>query len=367
MPAPSRFFVIACALSSALLLSGCQKEESTDARPEIIRPVKLAAIGHQSVSIRYFPAEFIASQETDLAFRVSGELQQLPVTEGEKVRQGQVLAALDDQDFLLNVKQRQTAYDLAKLQHQRISAMVKQRAATQAQLDEVQTSMEQAETALQQARNQLAYSVIKAPYDGVIAKVYADNFEFVSATAPIVKLENAETIDVRFQVPEDLIARIRKDSTTYLPQVTVESLPGVVFDARYKEHSTNPDPSTKGYDVILTMPRPNPDSVTLLPGMTAEVKVNVNELLGDPSFWLVPVEAVFMDEAKPVSSEERSVWVYNPDDHRLSKREVTIGELEGDMIQVTSGLQEGEQIVAAGVHALKAGMEVRPWVKERGL
>jgi len=367
MPATSRSFVITCTLLSSLLLTGCQKEETVEESAEVIRPVKLSTIGHQSVNIRYFPAEFVASQETDLAFRVSGELQKLPVSEGVKVSKGQVLAALDDQDFLLNVKQRQTAYDLARLQHQRSSTMVKQKAATQSQLDEVKTSMEQAETALQQAKNQLAYSVIKAPYEGVIAKVYADNYEFVSATAPIVKLENSETIDISFQVPEDLIARIRKDNTSYLPQVAVESVPGKFFEARYKEHSTNPDPSTKGYDVILTMPRPDPDLVTLLPGMTAEVKVNVNEMLGNPAYWLVPVEAVFMDESEPVDSENRSVWVYNSDTHRLSKRAVTIGELQGDTLQVTSGLNEGEQIVAAGVHAIKEGMEVRPWVKERGL
>ncbi len=367
MPAQSRLFVIACALTSTLLLTGCQEEEINAEVKDVIRPVKLASIGHQSVSVRYFPAEFVASQETDLAFRVSGELEQLPVTEGETVVKGQVLAALDDQDFLLNVKQRQTAYDLARLQYERIRAMVVQKAATQAQLDEVKTSMDQAETALEQAQNQLAYSKIKAPYDGVIARVYADNYEFVSARAPIVKLENAETIDVRFQVPEDLVARIRKDNTSYLPKVVVESVPGKVFEARYKEHSTNPDPSTKGYDVILTMPRPDPDSVTLLPGMTAEVQVNVNEMLGDPAFWLVPVEAVFMDESKPVDGEERSVWVYNPENHLISKRAVTIGELQGNMIQVTSGLSEGEQIVAAGAHAIKDGMEVRPWVKERGL
>lgn len=367
MPAPSRLFVIACALTSTLMLSGCQKEDKTDVAADIIRPVKLTTIGHQSVSIRYFPAEFVASQETDLAFRVSGELAQLPVTEGESVRKGQVLAQLDEQDFLLNVQQRQTAYDLARLQHERIQTMVAQKAATRAQLDEVATSLKQAETALQQAKNQLAYSKISAPYDGVIAKVYADNYEFVSATAPIVKLESAGTIDVRFQVPEDLISRIRKDNTDYLPQVMAESAPGKVFKARYKEHSTNPDPSTKGYDVTLTMPRPDPASVTLFPGMTAEVKVNINEMLGDPAFWLVPVEAVFMDEAMPVDSAERSVWVYNPDDHRLVKRRVTLGELEGTSVQVTSGLNAGEQIVAAGVHAVKAGMEVRPWVKERGL
>ncbi|MFG1490000.1 biotin/lipoyl-binding protein, partial [Oceanospirillum sp. HFRX-1_2] len=104
-------------------------EEAAKASAEVIRPVKLTTIGHQSVNIRYFPAEFVASQETDLAFRVSGELNKLPVSEGVMVKKGQVLAALDDQDFVLNVKQRQTAYNLAKLQHQRISEMVKQKAA----------------------------------------------------------------------------------------------------------------------------------------------------------------------------------------------------------------------------------------------
>lgn len=367
MFAPSRSLVIASALTSCLLLSGCQKEEDTQVTADVIRPVKLAKIGDQSVSIRYFPAEFVASQETDLAFRVSGELSSLPIAEGEMVKKGQLLASLDDQDFLLNVEQRQTAYDLSKLQYQRIRTMVDQRAATQSQLDEVKTTMRQAETALQQAKNQLAYSSISAPYDGVIAKVYADNYEFVGATVPVLKLENAETIDVRFQVPEDLISRIRKDNTKYLPQVTVESAPGKVFEARYKEHSTNPDPSTKGYDVILTMPRPDPASLTLLPGMTAEVKVNINEMLGDPAFWLVPVEAVFVDESKSLDNPDRSVWVYNPGNHRLSKRAVTMGELQGDNVQITSGLKAEEQIVVAGVYAIKDGMEVRPWVKERGL
>lgn len=363
----SRALVIACALASAALLTGCQKEKTEAIQAEVVRPVKLSTIGHQSVSIRYFPAEFVASDETDLAFRVSGQLEQLPVIQGQIVQQGSLLAALDDEDFKLNVSQRQTAYELSKLKFDRISAMVKQKAATQAQLDEVETALKQAETALQQAKNQLAYSMIKAPFDGVIAKVYADNFEFVSATAPIVKLESAEQIDVRFQIPEDLVSRIQRNKTGYQPTVLIDSLPGVKFSASYKEHSTNPDPSTKGYDVTLTMPRPDPKTVTLLPGMTAEVVVNVNELLDDPSYWLVPVESVFADESKPIDNRSRFVWVYQPDSHRLSKREVQVGDLQGSQIEVLSGLNAGEQIVVAGVHAIQEGMEVRPWVKERGL
>ena len=367
MPIPVRSLVITCTLAASLLLTACQSEESTQEPEAVIRPVKLVTIGHQSIAMRYFPAQFVANQETDLAFRVSGELAELPVTEGQHVERGQVLAALDDRDFVLNIKQRQAAYDLARLQHERIRTMVAQKAATQSQLDEVETSMKQAKTALEQAENQLEYSTLKAPFDGVIARVYTNNYQFVSATAPVVKLENAEQIDVRFQVPEDLIARIRKDNTAYQPEVKVDSMPGQIFQASYKEHSTNPDPNTKGYDVTLTMPRPDPQSVTLLPGMTAEVKVNLNEMLGSPAYWMIPVEAVFVDESKPINSGERFVWVYNPDNQRLSKRAVTVAELQGRHIQITSGLSAGEQIVAAGVHTVKEGQEVRPWVKERGL
>ena len=367
MTASVRLLALACAVSSSLLLSGCQQEADDAATEPPVRPVKLEKIGHQSVEIRYFPGQLVASQESDLAFRVSGELQQLPVTEGEHIRKGQLLAALDTRDFQLNIEQRQASYELARLQYQRIQAMVQQKAATQAQLDEIANTLKQAETALQQAENQLEYSRLTAPYDGVIAKVYADNYEFVSATAPIVKLESARTIDVRFQVPEDLIAKLRKDNTGYLPEVSIDSLPGRTFQARYKEHSTNPDPNTKGYDVTLTMPRPAPDEVTLFPGMTAEVKVNINELLGDAAGWRVPVEAVFVDETQPADSARRLVWVYNPDSHTLSKREVTLGELQGRDVQILSGLSAGEQIVVAGVNALREGVEVRPWVKERGL
>lgn len=369
MPCRPRLLALTCALVASLFLSGCKPEQETVEREPVIRPVKLSTIGSLSVAMRYFPAEFVASEETDLTFRVAGQLETLPVVPGQEVKEGQLLAALDDKDFKLNISQRQTAYDLAKLQQRRISAMVKQRAATQSQLDEINNTVKQAATALQQAKNQLSYSKIYAPFSGVIAKVYADNFEFVNAAAPIVKLEDAESIDVQFQVPEDFIVRIQNNDRTYQPNITVDSMPGEIFTATYKDHSTNPDPSTKSYTVTLTMPRPDPDAdnLLLLPGMTAEVQVNANVLLGEPQYWLVPVEAVFTPEDQSLEEKTRAVWIYNPETHLLSKREVTVGELQSSQIQVIDGLKEGEQIVTAGVHAMREGMEVRPWVKERGL
>lgn len=367
MPRNKQGLALCGVLVASLMMAGCQKEEKTGPAPEVIRPVKLTQIGDQSVSVRYFPAELKASEETDLAFRVSGELKSLPVVEGQIVSKGDLLAALDEDDLKLSVKQKRAAYDLAQLQQRRIREMVRQKAATQSQLDEVNTSLKQARTALEQAENQLEYSQIFAPFDGVIAKVYVDNYEFVGATAPVMKLENATHIDVSFQIPEDLVIRIQRGDSAYQPDIQISSVPDRNFKATYKEHSTNPDPSTRGYDVILTMRRPDENDITLLPGMTAEVQININELLGDKSYWLVPVEAVFVAENQSVDNPQKQVWVYDPDTRKLKKRQVTVGELDGDKIQITSGLSAGEQVVIAGVQALREGLEVRPWVKERGL
>lgn len=367
MPRKKQRLALCGILVAGFLLSGCQQEEKTAPKAEIIRPVKLAEIGDQSVSVRYFPAELIASEETDLAFRVSGELKSLPVAEGQVVKKGDLLAALDEEDLKLNVSQSKTAYDLAQLQQRRLKEMVRQRASTQSELDEANTNLKQARTTLEQAKNQLEYSQIFAPFDGVIAKVYVDNYEFVNATAPIMKLESASDIDISFQIPEDLVVRIQKGDASYQPKVLISSAPGRDFSARYKEHSTNPDPSTRGYDVKLTMTRPDENDINLLPGMTAEVQIDINEMLGDKSYWLVPVEAVFVNENQSLDNPERQVWIYDPDSKRLNKRIVKVSELEGDKIQVIAGLSRGEQIVVAGVQALRDGLEVRPWVKERGL
>jgi membrane-associated protease RseP (regulator of RpoE activity) len=82
---------------------------------------------------------------------------------------------------------------------------------------------------------------------------------------------------------------------------------------------------------------------------------------------VVPVEAVFSPDSQ--SSDARQVWVVSDQDGGLivSARSVTVGQLTHDGIEVLSGLEAGEQIVAAGGNELSEGQQVRRWVRERGL
>ena len=100
----------------------------------------------------------------------------------------------------------------------------------------------------------------------------------------------------------------------------------------------------------------NPGDVSLLPGMTVNVTINVPEggtASRAPAGYSIPANAVLADE-QGVST----VWKVNPDTMTVSRAPVQLGELAGDRIRVLGGLQPGDRIATSGVHNLREGMQV---------
>ncbi len=349
---------------------GCtSRDDNTQAQATPARPVKLHTVGADIAGdTRQFPAVLKASEEADLAFRVGGQLAVLDVMAGQQVKKGELLARLDATDYRLQVELREANHRLAKSQFQRLKVMLPQGGATQSQFDEAKATLDQAANALQQAKNQLAYTHLYAPYDGVISSVSTENYQYVNATQPLMHLQNNQVLDVEFQVPENLIARLYRVNYQYQPKVLIDVIPGRIYNSHYREHTTTPDSYTKAYDVSLTLERPEQDDVVLLPGMTATVEIDLRELLQqNRQALLVPVEAVFLEENTPATASVSHVWVFDPEAGKVALRQVQVGELRGDQIEVLEGLAPGEQIVAAGVNHLSIDMAVRPWVRERGI
>lgn len=362
-----------CALTAtlafSLLLTACSsKKEETAAPKEIVRPVKLITIGStDAINIRRFPAELKASQDADLALRVGGQLTSLNVVSGQHVKKGELLAALDPTDYKLKVELAQANQDLAKAQFDRIQTMLKRNATSKSQFDEAKASLAQANNALETAKNQLKYTKLYAPFDGVISSTSTENYQYVNATQTLMHIQDIDNLDVEFQVPESLVVSIKSTQTDYQPDIIVDVAPNTVFHGTYKEHKTTPDSATMAYDVTLHLIRNDGGKNTLLPGMTANVDMNLSKLLGTQKHIVVPVEAVVERENTATGQAESSVWVFDKNTQHVTPRKVTLGTLQGKMIEITSGLQEGDQMVAAGVDSLTSTMKVRPWTRERGL
>ncbi|MFC0445818.1 efflux RND transporter periplasmic adaptor subunit [Pseudidiomarina halophila] len=359
--------VLALSLS---ILAGCEPTPAQQQADAVVQPVKLHEVGSLTEQrFREFPAVIEAAQVAQLAFRVGGEISAFPIKPGTAVEQGELIAKLDPTDYQLVLDQAQARYELAQAQFQRTESLVEQGVISRQQFDETKANLEVTRANLETAKANLRYTELRAPFAGTIAHVFVEAFETVQPQRPIATLQMADAIDVSIRVPEQLFARVQRQ-LDYQPEVIFASAPEQSFRAKLKEWDTTADPATNTYEVVFTMP--TPAQFNILPGMSATVRVDSYAVATQPTQGvLIPTSAVFSDTTTPVNSSQR-VWVYTPSDESssqgtVSQREVEVGRVTDASIEITAGLEKGEQIVVAGVHALKQDQQVRPWIKERGL
>lgn len=355
------------ALIPALFACG---EKAAPPRPEVARPAKIFTVQEPgAANQRAFPGTVQATDQAELAFRVAGELIGFPATRGLQVKQGQLLARLDPADYQSAVDQAQAQYDLAKSQFERVAELVERQLVSRAEFDQRKAMLQVRESSLAQARNNLDYTQILAPFDGIVARRMAENFESVAAGQVVLILQTGDMIDVTIDVPESIVATVeRKPEQSNPPpvQVRFDSVGEATFDAYYKEHETQADPATLTYKVTFSLPAPT--GVNVLPGMTATVLASMSNLRGsNATGYQLPIEAVFAAEDEPVDSPYRYVWKIDPESMRARRAAVRVGALTGDQIVVTEGIEAGELIVSAGVNAVVEGMLVRPMSREAGL
>lgn len=349
-----------------LLLSACDR--AAPEKNQGVRPVNLFEITNTTQQgARIFPARIIAGDRTDLAFKRPGQLQQLLIREGEQVTKGQLLAELNNNDAKLRLRDRQATFDLAQMQFNRFATLSARNVIPRAELDIQRAARDSAQATLKLAKEELSDLQIRAPFSGIIATVSARNYQVLPAGQPIATLNSLDSLDVVFNIPENLFDVIDENNAQYQPIVQFNNLPGREFNARYKEHTANTTSGSLTYQVTLSMQRPQ--DLPLLSGMSGSVKINLGNLANaaQTTNIIVPVEAVFNPD--DTARNQPHVWVVKQQDGKMfvGSRQVETGQLTAEGIQIISGLTEGEKIVAAGTRELHQNQQVRAWVRERGL
>jgi RND family efflux transporter MFP subunit len=352
--------LLATAVLPALVACGGNEQEMP---PPPIRPVKIFEVeGISGEAMRRFPGSISASQRAALSFRVGGVLQKIEVREGERVKAGQLLAALDPTDYEIRLNDRQATFDNAQKNYNRGSQLVAEGNISQLDFDRLEANFRTSQAALDAARQELEYTRLKAPFAGSIGRREVENFEEVTANQPIFQLQNLEQLDVSVDLPENLVRSLQRDQQVenvrdarVANQVetwaSFEGRDGERFSLEFKEVSTKADAQTQTFRVTLTMPQPQGFSV--LPGMTANVFMDFSKVVATDSTRWIPVTAVVAD-----SGLDAQVWVLDGESMTVSPRPVTIGRMAEGRIEVISGLSGGEEIVSVGAVYLADGMQV---------
>jgi RND family efflux transporter MFP subunit len=343
-----RLAAVGCAAGAVLLAGGCG-EPPAPPPVDVVRPVMMQTVGESAVdSGLRFPGRVRAVRRAELAFNVSGELVELPVSEGQTVQAGDLVAAVDPEPFEIRLAAARAEFEKAETDYQRVAQIWEQtQAVARAEVDQKRTAMEVARSRYAAARKEFEDSRLTAPFSGIISRRFVENFRSVQAKEPIVSLQDLGELEVVIHVPERIVQRAPRRVAA---RVRFEALPGRTFPVELTSFSSEADPQTQTYEVVLSMTRP--PEANILPGMAAEV---LPQAAGEASAALtVPVEAIFAG-----SDGTSFVWVVDPETSRVARRAIEVGDLMADGAIVRAGLEAGETVVTAGVHQVRDDMRVR--------
>jgi len=354
MTAPIRRYLDVRVLTVAVALAGCGPPAEPPAR-EVVRAVKTEVFGKSPAESEYsYPGKVYANQTVDVAFEVPGKLTELPVTKGQVVSPGDLLARLDQRDFANELDQALAVKAEAEATLGRFNKAYEKRAVSKQELDEAASRARIATAEVQIKQKALEDSSVRAPMHGIVANRLVDNFENVLAKEPVVVLQDISRLEIRINIPEKDMASGGDETGRITAEFDVAE--GREFELAVKEFVTDADPVTQTFAITLWMAAP--DDVDILPGMTATVHW-YPPAAGSGSAHSVPLAAVLGQPGRTAW-----VWVVDPETKLVSKRNVTVGPiLHGDRVAIESGLEPGETVAAAGAHHLDEGMRVREYAR----
>ena len=349
-------------ISLLFLMSACREEVPKPT--ERIRAIKTITIAEKtSGPVRKFSGVVEAVDSSTLAFEVFGNVKEVRVKVGDRVKKGQVIATLDERTFRLDVQAAEAAVERAKVQladkkndldrFQRIAKM-DSGAVSQSSIDKAKAAYDSALKNVKYTRSQvklakrdLEKTKLSAPFNGVIGEKYVDPFQEVKRGERLFILFSEKAMEIAIQIPETVIGDIQLD----LPaEIRFPTLP----DRRYKgivSEISSVAGTANAFPVKVAV---LDAGSRIRPGMTAEVMFMLatrNQKAG----YLVPLSAV----TKGGDKSDFHIFIFDKETSTVKKTPVHSRGTVHKKVIVDEGLTAGDIIAVAGVSFLADGMEVK--------
>jgi RND family efflux transporter MFP subunit len=326
-------------------------QRAADPVPVEVAPVTDTSAAPDVVATgRYAPRD-----EIPLAFKTGGVVARLLVDEGDQVRRGEPLAALDLREIDALVAKAQAAVDKAQRDRDRVARLAADSVATRAQLQDAETGLAVARADLAQAQVNREYSVITAPEAGVVQQRLLVAGALAAPGTPVLLLGGSRRgAVVRAGVADRDVVRVRVGDTA---QATFSALPGRAFPGRVTLVGESADPRTGTYlvEVALT------DAASVPLGMIGEVHITPRRLArasvasaGAGEGGAIPMTALL--EAQGDSATV--LTLASRQDTLPVMRRVRVAGVAGDRAMV-EGVPRGTLVVARGAAFVTPGALVR--------
>jgi membrane fusion protein (multidrug efflux system) len=265
------------------------------------------------------------------------------VREGDIVKRGEkVLGIGRNTAAQALVAASQAAFKEQEQELKRVQQLVESGAIPGAQLDTARSKFESAKAQVAKARESAEDYSVEAPWDGIVSKVLVRDGDYVAPRTALVELFDPHSLVIRFSVPEAQATEIRENMAI---TAQLDAYSGKTFQGRVKRVYPELDirMRTRTAEAVLDGP------VDLIPGMFARIEVLLQSV---PEAVTVPSETVIV-----TPKGDRIAFVVL--DGKAVRKKVETGIEKDGRVQITKGIQPGDQVIVSGNEKLKEGAEVQ--------
>lgn len=368
----------------SILLTGCKTKEVIKIE-DPLKPVTIVDIETKTYSKDIeMSGNVKPAQLVKIGFKVSGVIEEAYVKEGDDISAGQTLMHINPHDYELGViaanakyesldmelrskidsaiNQAKANLDFVNIQLERVRRLHEKGAVAKKTVEELEVALvvaenkhqeatdakatsesqlRQAEAGLELAQSQLSDTVLTSPIDGTVVKQVFEAGETIAPGHPALVLGRLDTLEVEVGVPDNLIdlIKIGEEVNIFIYGID-KQIKGVISSI-----DTTADLETRTFGVKIDIDNAERH---IKPGMIANVTINMDKV----SAITVPIDSVLDN------GEGSSVFIYDKETSSVIRREIKTGNVFGDRIEITEGLENGETIVVDGQYRLIDGEKV---------
>ncbi|MDD3179911.1 MAG: efflux RND transporter periplasmic adaptor subunit [Opitutaceae bacterium] len=332
-------------LSTLALLAGCAKHSTPGEAAASLPPatVRIATVQAETAPvITGVTGTIRPAQRATIAAKVMGTIQDLPVTLGQHVRAGDILARIAADEISTRVLQAQSQLNQARRDLDRERDLLAKGASTADMVKGLEDRFAMTQAMVREAEVMLGYTMIRAPFDGVVARKFAHAGDLAAPGMPLLEVEGTDAFQVEAGIPDSLVSGLSVGTT-----ITVEvPAANATFSGNLAEVSSAADASARTVAVKIAVPA----GTAVRSGQFARLQV--------------PGESVraLLAPAAAVTSYGQMQRVFIAAGDRAELRLIKTGAAHGDRIEILAGLAEGERVVVSPPTGLREGqpLEVRP-------
>jgi len=362
----SRCFLIVSASLLIFGITGCRKSDSTPSEATTAReqaqagerpggqpsakkreidpiPVQVASVTRGPIAASLaFNSTLETESVVDIFPRITGQVDQLLVEEGDFVTAGTPLLIIDDRELRVDADEAQVNLARETADYVRSEELFERGLVNQQDFENARYSREQMQLRAERARIRLDYATVRAPFNGVISERDVQVGARVATGTRLFSFVSLQDMVAKVFVPGRYLTSVKADQSA---SITSEFLPGKSYEAWVKRISPIIDPASGTFKVTVGVRAPD---AAIVPGLFVRASIVTEER---PTALLIPKTAVVY--------EGGSQYIFAVRQERAKRIRLDAGFETSTTIEVKSGLQEGDFVVVLGQSGLKDNESVK--------